>query len=182
MIDHQYKCVFVHQRKCAGTAIIHSFGKTLDMPDWHFGNDGLLSPEWSQIPTGYYKFSVVRNPWDRFVSGWKYCESTKHLSLIEALRHLPAEGFDYRHVTRPQADILMDDSGSLVVDCLVRFETLQADFDRVCDRLGRPRTVLTRVNCGSRLGYRDYFDDDGEARRLFRDRFGRDAALFGYDY
>lgn len=182
MIDHRYRCVFVHQRKCAGTSIIHSFGKTLDMPDWHLGNDGVLGQDWPRVPADYFKFTVVRNPWDRFVSGWKYCESTKNLSLLEALRSLPKEGFDYRHVTRPQLDILLDSRLKLVVDFVIRFETLQDDFDEVCKTIGKPRSVLPRTNAGSRLDYHEYFDGDREARLLFREHFGKDVNYFGYTY
>jgi hypothetical protein len=57
------------------------------------------------------------------------------------LANLPSEGHDYRHLTRPQHTILYDEQGRLVVDYLIRFESLQQDFDRVCDLIGKPRRV-----------------------------------------
>src|SRR5439155_3241285 len=72
VICHAYNCIFVHQRKCAGISIIRAFGLDPSIPDWHFMNDGALSAEYTLAPPGYFRFSVVRNPWDRFVSGWKY--------------------------------------------------------------------------------------------------------------
>lgn len=179
MICHTYKCIFIHQRKCAGTSIIHAFGLDPDNPDWHFMNDGVLSAEYASAPAGYFRFSVVRNPWDRFISGWKYCATTRHKSLRDALTSLPREGHDYRHLTRPQHTILFDENGCLIVDYLIRFESLQQDFDQVCDIIGKPRRTLPHYNQGNRTHYFDYFDED--SRRLFQRFFGRDIELFGYD-
>ena len=81
MISHRFKRIFIHQRKCAGTSIIRSFGIDPSSSDWHFMNDGVLAPEAVARPDQYLVFSIVRNPWDRFVSGWKYCPSTRDLNL-----------------------------------------------------------------------------------------------------
>ncbi len=180
MICHTHKCIFIHQRKCAGTSIIRAFGARPDNPDWHFMNDGVLSPDYPSAPPGYFRFSVVRNPWDRFVSAWKYCPSTRHRSLHDVLADLPREGHDYRHLTRPQHAILYDEEGRLNVDFIIRFESLQQDFDRVSDILDKPRRVLECLNRGARRPYTDYFDE--EARRSFLRHFGRDVELFGYHY
>ena len=32
MICHTYKCIFIHQRKCAGTSIIHAFDIPITLP------------------------------------------------------------------------------------------------------------------------------------------------------
>ena len=180
MISHARRCIFVHQRKCAGTSIIRAFGLTPADPDWHFLNDGVLSPEYGSAPAGYFRFAVVRNPWDRFVSGWKYCPGTRDRTLPEVLANLPQDGHDYRHLTRPQHLTLYDPSGRLAVDQLLRFETLQQDFDRVCDRIGIPRCVLPQLNRGRHGAYAYYFTAD--TRALFLQHFGRDVELFGYTF
>lgn len=77
MISHEYKCIFVAQRKCAGTSIIHAFGHRYTSPDtlppeWHFMNHGVLTIDFNEQPKDYYVFSVSRNPWDRLISGWLF--------------------------------------------------------------------------------------------------------------
>lgn len=180
MISHRHHCIFVHQRKCAGTSIIQTFGLTPEDADWHVANDGVLSPGFAELPADYFRFSIVRNPWDRFVSGWKYCASTRERSLRDVLEHPPTEGHDYRHVTRPQSAILFDGSGRLCVDVVLRFEQIQADFDRVCRRVGLAPRLLPKANTGQRHHYRDYFDPG--TRELLAQRFAEDIERFGYVY
>ena len=99
---------------------------------------------------------------------------------IVVLTHLPPEGKEYRHLTRPQHTTLFDSNGRLIVDYLIRFESLQKDFDQVCQIIGKPQRKLPHVNKGNRKPYSDYFDE--ECRRLFMNQFGRDVDLFGYQY
>lgn len=121
-------------------------------------NDGVLSPEYGSAPSGYFRFSVVRSPWDRFVSGWKYLPATRDKSLRDVLSNLPRDGAEYRPLTRPQHTILYDE-GRLIVDYIIRFESLQQGFDKVCNIIGKPRRRLPHVNRGNRTHYSDYFDE-----------------------
>jgi hypothetical protein len=159
---------------------MRTFDVTFGTPEWDFMKDGVLSPEWTSAPAGYFRFAVVRNPWDRFVSGWKYCESTRERALREVLSALPRQGHDYRHVTRPQHTTLFEERGEAVVDYLIRFERLQDGFDAVCDLIGKARCSLPHRNRGARGHYRDYFD--AESRRIFLQNFAKDVELFGYEY
>lgn len=196
MISHEHRCIFIHQRKCAGASICLALGVPWSRtnPDWHFMNDGVNGSKALTAPP-YFRFSIVRNPYDRFISGWKFCEreGSPVRSLIEVLRDLPrrptplddpdgAVVRDYVHVTRPQHEILFRRDESLGIDFLMRFENLQPDFDRVCSLVGKPRTVLPLVNKGDRLPYRRYFDPEPEARRLLEKHFQRDLELFDYHY
>jgi len=73
MISHKNKCIFLHIPKAAGTSV-ERFLRQVDpeIPQKilrkrgfsHFLNDHL----------DYYVFSFVRNPYDRFVSAWKWGE------------------------------------------------------------------------------------------------------------
>jgi hypothetical protein len=91
MISHAHRCIFVHQRKSAGTSVKAMFGP-LSEDDRRRFNGGVLSPDWDPedaVVRDYLKFTVIRNPWDRFVSGWKYCRSTRNRPLIDVIEHLP---------------------------------------------------------------------------------------------
>ena len=185
MISHKYRCIFIHQRKSAGCSIITSFGITPDEPDWHIFNNGTLSEEWRQrheLAGGYTVFTVVRNPWDRFVSGWKYLAALRDRPLLDVLRNLPPPetGHDYRHLTRPQLDILLDEEGKFAPDYVLRFENLAEDYARFCRVIGKKDTQLPRLNVTTHKRYDDYFDE--HALDLFSRHFERDIEFLGYDF
>jgi hypothetical protein len=185
VISHKYRCVFIHQRKAAGSAIIRAFGFTPRQPEWGTFNEGVLGPEWSvkdRLAPGYRTFIVIRNPWDRVVSGWRYLAATRVRSLREVLQDLPREGHDYRHLTRPQLDTVLDAGGRFVPDYVLRYEHLEQDYVRLCRILGKrtwwPR--LQRVNATRHRPYQEYYD--AETVEMVRDLFRKDIEFFGYDF
>ena len=93
MISHKFKCIALHQREAGGTSLKAVFDDVLpDSPEREYLNEGVLDCDWSQsgpVIRSYFKFVVVRNPYDRFVSGWKYCSTTRNRPLIVCLRYLP---------------------------------------------------------------------------------------------
>jgi hypothetical protein len=187
VINHQYKAIFIHQRKCAGNSIMAAFGQKSFNPEGDYMNDGSLSAEYhdsKQRYPEYFKFAVVRNPWDKFISAWLFGENTAKIPMREVLRHLPPTGFDYRHVTRLQRETLHDESGNLIVDKLIRYEKLAEGFDVVSDRLGKPRCTLEhRLRNIHRdpYPYQEYFQDPID-RDLFMLRFARDVETFEYEF
>ncbi|MCB1890087.1 MAG: sulfotransferase family 2 domain-containing protein [Rhodocyclaceae bacterium] len=220
MISHRHQCVFVHVPKTAGISIEHVFlaqyGLTWDERApllLRFNPDPALGPErlghltaTEYVDCGhiseagfnaYFKFAFVRNPWSRLVSEFNYRRYFTQMSFTEFVR----EGFPepcnysdaYRHVL-PQCDYLYDDTGRCLVDFVGRFENLQADFDRVCDTVGIPRTLLPHVNAsesgedasasprpaGAAAAHAAYYD--AETRDLVGRLYQRDIETFGYRF
>lgn len=183
MVCHRYRCVFVEQRKAASCSILRAFdGDGVEPRDRHRLRDGLLSAGWGDLPTGYLTFGVVRNPWDKFISAWKFLGILRRRSLVELLREppRPMPSVVYEHMWRPQHEILCTPSGALGVDRLLRFEDLQAGFDEVCDLIGKARVELLRLNRTAHDEYTSYYD--AETRGLLAERFARDIELFGYTF
>ena len=74
MINHKYKCIFIHIPRCAGSSV----ELAIDGRDWwnvdisqkHMTAESckkLYKDYWDE----YFKFSFVRNPWSMEVS-WYY--------------------------------------------------------------------------------------------------------------
>jgi chondroitin 4-sulfotransferase 11 len=192
VISHKYKCIFVQQTKVAGTSILKSFGIDWSHPDALYVCGGALCPEYYDEFKDYFRFSVVRNPWDRFVSAWLYIEETRPLPMRQVLENMPQfKTWDtasllnrpYYHVTRKQSDLLYGPDGKLHVDFLARYETLQQDMDTICDIIGKPRTNLPLENtCPvERKPYREYFTEQYD-RDLFMTHFKEDVEHFNYEF
>lgn len=131
----------------------------------------------------YFKFAIVRNPFDRFVSYCAFVARTNGLfaanprSFMRSI--LQARPFDHI-LFRPQSDFVADADGRLMVDFIGRVERLQSDYDRICDTIGIPRSELTRVNESSHRDYREYFDEELVA--MVSELYRADLELFDYAF
>jgi sulfotransferase famil protein len=171
MICHQYRCIFIHIPKNAGQSIEHVFLKLLDL-DWDTRAPLLLRyndrpelgpPRLAHLKAceyvrykyvtkqqfdDYFKFSFVRNPWDRTVSIYTYFGWQRYIDFKTfVVKKLPNEVWRDNHwFVGPQSDFICDVNGHVAVDLLGKFENLTADFNAVCQRLGLPPTELPHVN------------------------------------
>lgn len=141
--------LFVHVRKNAGTAIKRWFSEN-ECPL-------LVADEFPHRDIdSYNSFGVCRDPYDRVISGWLYCESTRHLPLMMALLNPPKEtdvvpglvdGHDYRHFTKPQSDFLYNTDRSKRVKHIIKYETLERDLRKLAGQYGfNLRTPLPKTN------------------------------------
>mgnify|MGYP001177122735 CR=1 FL=1 len=73
MISHNHKCIFLHIPKAAGTSV-ERFLRSSDpsIPEKVLRKRGFS--RFLNDYLDYYVFSFVRNPYDRFVSAWRWGE------------------------------------------------------------------------------------------------------------
>jgi hypothetical protein len=227
MLSHHHRTIFIHVPKCAGQSVESAFLADLGL-GWETraplllrSNDHpelgpprlahLLACDYvrlryvpAEMFAAYYRFAVVRNPWSRVVSLYR------HLGLDLSFRDfvgrwLPAE-FDRRAWTsgfwfvRPQVDYLHEGDTLLVQD-VVRFEDLAAEFPRIAAASGL-HSSLPHVNRSgdARTGVRSrparwrWRPSRHEAHASWRDYhtadtiaatarlYAADAEKFGYDF
>lgn len=129
-----------------------------------------------------FKFTFVRNPWDWQVSNYAYALQTPAHGQHEIIRELG--DFDayirYQHALQApsQSAFIYDDDGHQLVDFVGRFETLQSDFQTVCETIG-VSAKLPFLNASSRRrDWRSYYSD--ESRALVAELFEQDIERFGY--
>jgi hypothetical protein len=129
-------------------------------------------------------FTVVRNPWARAVSSWKWNMQEKGLApcSFEEFLRMPLAGMteQQRFHTLPQWRHVADEHGA--VDYLAhvgRLEDIGATRDWLADTLGLPRgEALPHLKQSSSDDYRQHYTP--ATRALVAETFRRDFDLFGY--
>ena len=136
-------------------------------------SDALGHEQFGQL----YKFTCVRNPWDRMVSYYftptqrpETWDRKKFRTMISKAVSVA----DYLRLDRDEEDPFMN------VDFIMRFEYLADDFRTVCGALDIPPTTLPQYNRSNREHYSKYYDDG--LRELVRARFAAEIERFGYRF
>jgi len=140
-----------------------------------------------------FKFSFVRNPYDRLVSAWSH----KIIRDKHKLRELPFKKFIEQHLINMDVDFntfnitnnaFVHHFSSLMnpkycveeLDFIGKFESFQKDFNTVCNIIGIPTRRLPRTNSTKHKHYTEYYDD--ESRQIVAEKYAKDIEYFGYEF
>ena len=138
--------IFIHIPKSAGMSI--SFALYGEDP-WHHSISD-YEPLGRAKLRKYFKFSFVRNPFERIVSTYCYSFLQKEknpstsVSFVAdygslndfVLDWLTPKNVEGHYFFRPQAHYIKNSDGSIGVDYVGRYETIEEDFRFVSERLG----------------------------------------------
>ncbi len=210
MVSHENRCLFINIPKCATVSIRIAFElKLVTPPIWHSYWEQTREIAGEEVLENYFKFSIVRNPWERVISAWKMFEQhekrkqdrsytlaeflqvvTDHKIGYEAHYRNPREREQWehskdniRHHTLPALHPyygLADRSGHIKADFVGRFENLQADLVYISGELGLKQLRIPKVNKTRHLSYQVYYDSDSVD--LVRDYYRQDIEAFDYQF
>lgn len=207
MICHKHKCIFIHIPRTAGTSIEQSI-----RPDWTNKNFPHMMPKKKHIFAStakkiyrdywddYFKFSFVRNPWDRMVSMTKYgryygCEiKNDKLDISGYQKKFKKAEIDPRSKSKGEKFEAIGGAVYLNIlneelDFIGLFENLHEDYSKVCSAINckcelshkEPRFgPRLRVNNNKIKHYTEYYDD--KTRRIVAKRYAKDIKQFGYKF
>jgi hypothetical protein len=192
-----FNCIFVHIPKAAGVSISKSLFGSITGGHTPLSRYQIIFSKHDY--ESYFKFTFVRNPWDRLVSAYLFLKNggfddqdklwaKNNLAdfddfdsfvknwvsekNIETWMHFIPQ---YRYVCTP---------GTLFVDInfVGYYENLENDFDYVTSKLGINNTRLQHLNLTSAKAhdYREYYTE--ETMRKVADVYWQDIKLFGYDF
>lgn len=186
------KCIFVHVTKAAGTSIALSlFG---ELP-YHYTARQYRVIYGRRDFRDFFKFTFVRNPWDRLFSAWTYLSAggwddkdrqwvDKNLGGVSSFEEfvldwISAERLKSHMHFWPQSDFVCDRKGKPMVDYLGYFETVRDDFETIARRLGK-EAELMHTNKSGRASYESAYD--GAMIERVATLYEKDIARFGYSY
>ena len=101
-----------------------------------------LSPE---VWNGYFKFTIVRNPFDRMLSRYFWTMKARpdnrrdwHIETLDQFLRYKAETVNENWLIYTRGD-------EIVVDDVVRFESFEADLARISPRLGLDHNIFDEM-------------------------------------
>ena len=134
--DHKQFCfqnyidnsVKYHENKIHGTIVYYKTSKYLN------NIMGMTEEKWNT----YHKFCFVRNPFDRTVSGWNYCNnrSKYNIDFDKFINFdFDTNSFDYWHTFMSQYRHIINEKGKNFIDFIGYFENIEEDLKVVLNKL-----------------------------------------------
>ncbi len=180
--------IFVHINKTAGTSI----GKAIGLPVKHHLTAreiiARIGPDrWNTA----YKFTLVRNPWDKVVSHYEYRRkknkteiASRNITFSQWVKMTYGKDkdtfyYDNPKSFQPQVDWLKDNDGNINIDFIGKFESIAQDFKQIRLAIGN-HAQLPHLNASKRASYQDYYNS--ETRGIIADWFHEDLTTFGYEF
>lgn len=203
MIDHKNKCIFIHIPGCAGSSIELSLVKKdwwlIDKKTKHiFASDAkkVYSKYWDD----YFKFTIIRNPWDRtkslarFPNFYKVKIEDGKIDLSGFKKRINRYGFEFDHRSistskdNPIKNSIYLNILDEPLDFIGRFEDLKGSWETICQKIGK-NIPLERKNPfdhkkynhkAPKINYKDCYNKESqqEVAKLYKE----DIKRFNYNF
>ena len=213
MISHKHKCIFIHIPKCAGSSIRDFYFDTPNL-DWttpnydllygwcpkrkihlqHATSKQLIETELisEDVWNNYYKFTFLRNPWDRAYSSYlwvmrdrKIKDSFENFILAKGLFKNVLTNEEVKsnracHIWQ-QTDFFNID-GSYKLDFIGHFETLREDIMQINKKLSIDKNFKQHSNKSvNRVKHYSFFYGK-KNRKLIEDFYQTDIDVLKYSF
>lgn len=187
------KFIFIHIPKTAGTSITRWLDEDIITQNCHHTVRQYSEILQDQYPS-FFKFAIVRNPWDRMLSLYKYYMSydlvavhkTYQHNLLKAPKKEPfltwLKKMDgHKFVGRTQLSFLTDGDNNTNVDFVGKFENLEADLITISNKIQipLPPTMFHELPTKHKH-YRDEYDE--ETKNMVDIAFKDDIDHFDYKF
>lgn len=187
----QFKCIFIHIPKAAGTSValtlFNQGSSHIPWFEYYYANPSKFRR--------YYKFSFVRNPWDRLASTYFFLKrggmnkedadwGNANLAAYPTFESFVKGWVNEENIHswehfRPQHYFICDEEGRIQMDFVGRMENIEHDFAVVAATLGCTKP-LAKVNVGNLKHYSSYYTE--ETRDIVANVYKKDIELFGYSF
>ena len=189
-INKIYKNIFIHVPKNAGTSM-----ESLK----YVGGDSHATARIMREIVGedvwkeYVTWGFVREPLDRFISGFFHQPATHAYPLtpsgfrdfvhymdkfgIDIQGSLDGSGHHHHHFV-PQHYFLCNDEGKIIVDYVGRFSRLEEHFEHILKRIAVRPEKLPHDRSSNHGHYSSYYGIDKDLIRIVRRLYKKDYEIF----
>jgi hypothetical protein len=130
----------------------------------------------------YFKFSFVRNPFERLVSEYFWRKKNGDIlseTFVEFVDQVVLKNLMTDKHLLPQHLFLEDNNGKLIMDFVGHFENLYTDFSMLCEKL-KINASIEKIHSSKDYDYRDYYVD--HTKKLVGEMYSQDLKLFNYKF
>lgn len=200
----RHQCLFIHIPKTGGVSVYRSLFSSQEnqttvksighfsLKDYGiiFGHDKLKE---------YFKFTLVRNPWSRLLSSYKFMKkggfhprdaawTEKNLSKFSSFNDFIVQWLNHRNIYRslhfiPQYEFLISRNGQTNIDFIGKLEDINSDFSRIKDKLRIDCKLIHHNQSSSnrkKINYRDFYTE--ETRDIVAHVYRKDIEMFNYTF
>lgn len=174
MINHEYKFIFIHIPKCAGISVGRTLCDLVGEDKSKYEGFKIHHDEFdSKIWEEYFVFTFLREPKDRLYSQYRYRDFLYEHDFEYAVKYMKKlfeEHYNNKVEEKREGSLqsVLDYYGEWIhlptqeeflkgkysnridkrpyIDFYGKYETLQQDFDYVCEKIGLPKTKLPHYN------------------------------------
>jgi hypothetical protein len=198
MISHKLQFIYIHLNKTGGRSVNEFFNSrnvtskgegaytrrvyNVKGRKWRVDHRPLIYWErkYPDLYPTYFKWSTIRNPWDRLVSWWK---SRGHelpwKNLKQYIKNTPEPGGPHPFSQR----WFLDSKGEMGLDFIAKLENIEEDFKYVCSKIDMPYEKLVHIGKSHIKGgppYWKYYDE--ESKNIVYERNKDIIERFSYEF
>ena len=167
---HESKTIFIHIPKTAGISLVKSiFG---DVTLEGHRSVSFYKQVFGNRYSDFFTFTIVRNPWDRLYSAYKFLEKGGinihdknafdiHLAIYKDFEDFVLNGLNEKIIWEimhfiPQYEFVCDKNGKIIVDYVGKFDSLNKSLDEINDIL-KSDFKLEHHNKTQKKDYKDIY-------------------------
>ncbi len=142
-----------------------------------------------------FKFTIVRNPWDRVYSLYLFRKKRKRISESLSFRDyvislhqafisnkFSQSLFSYPPHRYGSSDFILNSNGEIMVDYIAKYENREHDLKFIASRIGLPELGRLHVQSStSEIKHYSYFYDS-EMKEIIQTIYAKDIDLFNYQF
>lgn len=181
---------FSHKESSLGIVTVPLFftdleGNIIKSHFWdHMGAPELKSKLDPNIWENYFKFCVIRNPFEKIVSIFYFITRSNCVG-----ENVPIQTLFEMYVPWILQTPLFNDNdvyslnGNICVDDIIKYETLQEDYNRVCKKLGIDGEILPKINSQYRpktVTCKEIYTNT--TKKLVSEKYSFELDYFGYKF